>query len=260
MAAKRSGGHSGRGTLIVVEGIDGSGKSTQVHLLQRWLESLGNTVHFTEWNSSEAVREIIRKGKKKNLLTPTTFSLLHATDFADRYERHIYPHLRAGHTVLCDRYIYTAMSRDTARGCSAAWVRNLYSFAQRPDLTFYFEVDPATALSRLRTARPNIKYYEAGMDLGLSVDREQSFLVFQQLVLDAYQRIGEQEGFVVLDGRGTIEQEQERMRGVVRGRLGIGNGAAGPGSQLASFKAPVPAPGRDRGRAGATARGGGGAR
>ena len=106
------------GKLIIVEGIDGSGKSTQLHLLDKWLRHLGMDVFFTEWNSSEAVREITSKGKKKGLLTPTTFSLLHATDFADRYERNIFPLLRAGYYVLADRYVYTAYARDVVRGCN----------------------------------------------------------------------------------------------------------------------------------------------
>src|SRR5688572_6728650 len=112
------------GILIAVEGLDGSGKSTQVHLLHQWLVGLRLRVHFTEWNSSELVKEATRKGKKSQLLTPTTFSLIHATDFADRYERQILPMLRAGYIVLCDRYIYTSFARDAVRGCDAAWLRN----------------------------------------------------------------------------------------------------------------------------------------
>ena len=105
------------GKLIIVEGVDGSGKSTQIRLLEKWLKHLRVPVFFTEWNSSETVKEITSKGKKKGLLTPTTFSLLHATDFADRYERHIFPLLRAGYVVLADRYVYTAFARDVVRGC-----------------------------------------------------------------------------------------------------------------------------------------------
>ena len=107
-----------RGKLIVVEGIDGSGKSTQIRLLEKWLIFEGLPVFLTEWNSSEMVKEITSKGKKKGKLTPTTFSLLHATDFADRYERNIFPLLRAGYIVLADRYVYTAYARDIVRGCT----------------------------------------------------------------------------------------------------------------------------------------------
>src|SRR5450756_2859567 len=106
------------GRLIAVEGLDGSGKSTQIYLLKRWLEAEGIKVYFSEWNSSELVKSATSKGKKRELLTPTTFSLIHATDFADRYERHLLPLLRAGYIVLCDRYIFTAFARDVVRGLS----------------------------------------------------------------------------------------------------------------------------------------------
>ncbi len=119
------------GRLFVFEGLDGSGKSTQARLLGKWLQSQGYRVFFTEWNSSDLVSGTIRRGKKKGLLTPTTFSLLHATDFADRFERQILPPLRAGYLVVCDRYSYTAFARDAARGCDPGWVRNLYQFAPR---------------------------------------------------------------------------------------------------------------------------------
>src|SRR5580692_12635185 len=128
------------GRLIAVEGLDGSGKSTQIYLLKRWLEAEGIKVYFTEWNSSLLVKKATSKGKKRQLLTPTTFSLIHATDFADRYERQILPLLRAGHIVLADRYIFTALARDAVRGVSREWVAQIYSFAVQPDITFYFKV------------------------------------------------------------------------------------------------------------------------
>jgi dTMP kinase len=121
------------GKLIVVEGLDGSGKSTQAHLLRRWLEIGGYRVYFTEWNSSPLVRNVTKRGKKEQLLTPTTFSIIHATDFADRFERQILPMLHAGYLVLADRYIYTAFARDAVRGVDREWVRNLYHFAVKPD-------------------------------------------------------------------------------------------------------------------------------
>src|SRR3989454_6377378 len=137
------------GKLIAVEGLDGSGKSTQIRLLKRWLELEGYKVFFTEWNSSELVRKATRKGKKKKILTPTTFSLIHATDFADRYERQILPLLRAGYIVLADRYVYTAFARDVVRGVDQEWVTKLYSFAVHPDITFYFRVPLETSLNRI---------------------------------------------------------------------------------------------------------------
>ena len=169
--------NEGSGVLIVVEGIDGSGKSTQIHLVDKWLNSKGYDVFFTEWNSSETVREITSKGKKKARLTPMTFSLLHSTDFADRYEKNIYPLLRAGYIVLADRYIYTALARDTVRGCDKSWVRNMYSYARKPNLTFYFRVPIETAVNRIISGRPKLKHYEAGMDLGLSKDEYESYRI-----------------------------------------------------------------------------------
>jgi dTMP kinase len=201
-----------KGRLIVVEGIDGSGKSTQLHLLDKWLRHLGLLVFSTEWNSSEVVREITSKGKKKALLTPTTFSLLHATDFCDRYERNVLPLLRAGYFVLADRYIYTAFGRDTVRGCNPRWVRKMYSFAAKPDATFYYHVPVEIAVKRILTGRPKLKYYEAGMDLNLSNDEYESYRIFQSRIIDEYKTMASTEGFQVMDGSLDIELQQRLMR------------------------------------------------
>ena len=200
------------GFLIVVEGIDGSGKSTQIHLVDRWLNSKGYDVFFTEWNSSETVREITSKGKKKARLTPMTFSLLHSTDFADRYEKNIYPLLRAGYIVLADRYIYTALARDTVRGCDKSWVKNMYSYARKPDLTFYFRVPIETAVNRIISGRPKLKHYEAGMDLGLSKDEYESYRIFQGRIVDEYESMVDDENFIVIDGTQEIEKQQNNVR------------------------------------------------
>ena len=200
------------GKLIVVEGIDGSGKSTQIRLLEKWLRYKGYSVFFTEWNSSEQVKEIISKGKKKNLLTPTTFSLLHATDFAARYETNIFPLLRAGYVVLADRYVYTAFARDVVRGCSPDWVRKLYGFAIRPDITFYFRVSVDVAIERILAGRPKLKYYEAGMDLNLSHDPYESYRIFQGRITDQYNSMVEAEGFVVVNADEDIEAQQKHVR------------------------------------------------
>lgn len=201
-----------KGTLIVVEGIDGSGKSTQLHLLDKWLRSKGLLVFTTEWNSSDVVREITSKGKKKALLTPTTFSLLHATDFADRYERNIAPLLEAGYIVLSDRYAYTAFARDVVRGCSQRWVRKVYNFAVKPDITFYFQVPIDTAISRIMVGRPKIKYYEAGMDLNLSNDVLESYRIFQSRIIEQYEYMMGHDGFTVIDATQDIEDQQVRVR------------------------------------------------
>jgi dTMP kinase len=211
-AKKKPTGESLRGRLIVVEGIDGSGKSTQMHLLDKWLRHLGLLVFNTEWNSSDIVKEITSKGKKKVLLTPTTFSLLHATDFADRYERNVVPLLRAGYFVLADRYIYTAYARDTVRGCNPRWVRRVYSFAAKPDATFYYHVPVEIAVKRILTGRPKLKYYEAGMDLNLSNDEYESYRIFQSKIIEEYKSMAPTEGFRVMDGTLDIEVQQMLMR------------------------------------------------
>jgi len=206
------------GKLIVVEGIDGSGKSTQIKLLHKWLEAQGHQVFFTEWNSSALVRQATRRGKRKNLLTPTTFSLLHATDFADRLTYNIIPYLKAGMTVLADRYIFTAFARDIARGVDPRWVRDLYSFAVKPDATFYFKVPLDVAVNRIVGAREKIKFYEAGMDLGLSPEPVESFRLFQGRVLEEYDRMAVNYGFQVIDGTRSIDSQQQKVREIV-GRL-----------------------------------------
>jgi dTMP kinase len=208
------------GTLIVVEGVDGSGKSTQVHLLDKWLRSKGYNVFFTEWNSSESVKEITSKGKKKAMLTPTTFSLLHATDFADRYERNIYPLLRAGYIVLADRYIYTALARDIVRGCDKRWVEDIYKYAIKPDIAFYFKVPLEIAVDRIITSRPKLKYYEAGMDLKLSKDEHESYRIFQGRIVDEYESMINSEKFTVIDGTMDIEKQQDLVRNHVLKILG----------------------------------------
>jgi len=204
-----------RGRLIVVEGIDGSGKSTQIKLLHKWLEARGHQVVFTEWNSSDLVRQATKRGKKKNLLTPTTFSLLHATDFADRLTYRIVPYLKAGITVLADRYIYTAFARDIARGVDPRWARDLYSFAVKPDAAFYFRVPIEVAVERILSTRAKIKFYEAGMDLGLSPDAVESFRLFQGRVLEEYDRMTEEFGFRVIDGTRPIDSQQQQVRSIV---------------------------------------------
>src|SRR6266567_7585175 len=177
-AMETYGSHAYPGRLFVVEGVDGSGKSTQIALLRQWLISEGYTVFFSEWNSSPLVKKTTSKGKKKQLLTPTTFCMIHATDFADRTEHDIIPPLKAGAIVLADRYIYTAFARDVARGVDRKWVRDLYAFAGKPDAAFYFRVPIDVAVGRILTGRTELKYYEAGMDLGLSNDPHESFKLF----------------------------------------------------------------------------------
>ena len=213
------------GRLIAVEGVDGSGKSTQLHLLEQWLRHQNLKVFKTEWNSSETVKEITSRGKKKGLLTPTTFSLLHATDFADRYERNILPLLEAGYFVLADRYVFTAYARDIVRGCHPGWVRKIYSYAAKPDLTLYFRVPVDVAVSRILAGRPKLKYYEAGMDMNLSNDPYESYRIFQGRIVEQYESMVESEGLVAIDANRGIEEQQVEVRARVTklfGERGIG--------------------------------------
>jgi dTMP kinase len=207
--------HEYPGKLFVVEGIDGSGKTTQLGLLAKWLSAEGHRVFVTEWNSSALVKAATKTGKKKNALTPMTFSLLHATDFADRLTYHIIPPLRAGMVVIADRYAFTAFARDTARGVDPQWVRETYSFAVRPDLAFYFRVSVESSLRRLKNARAKIKFYEAGMDLGLSSDIDESFSLFQGRVIEQYDRMVQEYGLNVVDAELPIDIQQQQVRHVV---------------------------------------------
>src|SRR5688572_943027 len=200
--------HEYPGKLIVVEGIDGSGKTTQLGLLAKWLEAEGHRVTVTEWNSSALVKAATKAGKKKNALTPMTFSLLHATDFADRLLYKIVPPLKAGMIVLADRYAYTAFARDVARGVHPQWVRALYSFAVRPDLAMYFRVPIDVSIDRLTGRRVKLKFYEAGMDLGLSTDSVQSFRIFQTRVLQGYDHLVDEYDLRVIDASGSITDQQ----------------------------------------------------
>jgi dTMP kinase len=204
--------HEYPGRLFIVEGIDGSGKSTQLQLLHKWLLSLGHSVFFTEWNSSALVKQSTKRAKKDDRLTPTTFSLLHATDFADRFVTSILPPLKAGMIVLADRYAYTAFARDVARGVDRDWVRELYSFSVRPDVAFYFRVSVETSLSRLLAGRAKLKYYEAGMDLRLAADTVESFRIFQGRVIDEYERMVDEFGLEVIDASRPIPRQQQQMR------------------------------------------------
>jgi len=209
------------GRLLAVEGLDGSGKSTQIHLLQRWLELQGLKVFFSEWNSSDLVKAATSKGKRRHLLSPTTFSLIHATDFADRYERQLIPLMRAGYLVLCDRYVFTAYARDTVRGCPEAWVRGLYGFAALPDLTFFLNAPLEVSEARIRDRRQEPKYFESGMDLRLSSDPHESFRMFQGRLLEQYLAMSTEFGFLVLDASLPVEAQQSVLRQLVAARIGL---------------------------------------
>lgn len=216
---KRYGEHRFPGKLFIVEGIDGSGKSTQLSLLHQWLQGEGYGVVHSEWNSSPLVSRTTKRGKKRHLLTPATFSLIHSTDFADRIEHNIHALLRTGAVVLCDRYIYTAFARDAVRGMDPQWLRELYSFAVKPTVAFYFRVPLEVAMNRILAARAGIKYYEAGMDLELSDDTEESFRLFQGRILNEYEKMIAEFGLEVIDATLPIEEQQNLMRQIVKSKL-----------------------------------------
>lgn len=215
--ARSDSGFSGK--LFVVEGIDGSGKSTQIDLLHKWVFAQGYSTFFSEWNSSPLVKRTTKRGKNRRLLTPLTFSLIHATDFADRTERNIIPPLRAGAAVMADRYVYTAFARDVARGCDPQWVRDMYSFAVKPTVAFYFRVPLDVALGRILTGRPELKWYEAGLDLGLSDDPYESFKLFQARILEQYDAMVDEFNLQVIDGTLPIAEQQRQVRAVVEPHL-----------------------------------------
>ena len=208
------------GALVVVEGIDGSGKSTQLDLLSKWVSGQGYQTSFTEWNSSPLVRRTTKQGKAKRLLTPMSFSLIHAADFADRVERQIRPQLMGNGAVFADRYIYTAFARDSARGVDRDYVRRLYRFAPKPTVAVYFRVPLDVALGRILSGRPELKYYEAGMDLGLAEDPYESFRIFQGRIFDEYDRIVDEFGLHVIDATLPIAEQQDRFRALVEPHLG----------------------------------------
>jgi dTMP kinase len=207
------------GRLFIVEGIDGSGKSTQLTLLAGWLRSEGHAVVFSEWNSSAIVKATTSRGKRRRLLTPLTFSLIHATDFSDRIEREIVPSLKAGAIVLADRYVYTAFARDVVRGLDPSWVRSLYDFAALPTQAFYFRVPLEIALRRILSGRPKLKWYEAGMDLGLHSDPSESYRIFQSRILIEYEKLVQEYGLHVMDATLPVEVQQRVLRDAIRPHL-----------------------------------------
>ena len=204
------------GKLFIVEGIDGSGKSTQLDLLHKWLVAEGYLVVFTEWNSSPIVKSTTRRGKQRRMLTPMSFSLIHAADFASRVYMQVIPALQAGAIVLADRYVFTAFARDGVRGVDRAWLRKLYSFAIRPTVSFYFDIPLDEAIARILEGRPALKYYEAGMDLGLSRNPYESFRLFQGLIKNEYDHLTEEYGLVRVDATKSLVSQQKLMRQLVR--------------------------------------------
>jgi dTMP kinase len=199
------------GTLITIEGTDGVGRSTQVRLLKEWLEVQGYGVIETGWTRSELLSETIAAAKAGHRLNQLTFSLLYATDFADRLEKIIIPALRSGFVVLADRYVFTAFARSVVRGADPLWIRSLFGFALVPDLTLYLRIDVDGLLPRVLRSR-GIDYWEAGMDLHFGTDLADSFRKYQRRLLREYSRMAREFGFVTIDAALGIEEIQARIR------------------------------------------------
>jgi len=199
------------GLLVVIEGTDGSGRTTQINALKNWIESQCYGVIVSEWKTSELIASVIDNAKERNLLNANTFSLMYASDFAHRLENTIIPALKSGFVVLLDRYTYTAFARDVVRGVKPKWVRKLYDFAPEPDLVFYLE-QPVDVLLKRIIASKGLDYYESGRDIGLSTDFYESFKLYQSKILSEYDEMKEKHHFITIDGTQPLEMIQEKMR------------------------------------------------
>lgn len=202
--------HSYAGRLIAAEGLDGSGKSTQLHLLSFWLRAEGYEVILSEWAPSKLIKRTLKAGRKQGTTDPRLLSLLHAADIAEMHQRDIVPALQRGAIVLADRYVYTALARDLARGVEPSWVQGIYQFATRPDLSIYFQIEAEEALRRSLTTGVTQAYeWRAGMDQSDSVD---NFRAFQQRVLHAYEEMSSTFALMYLDARLPVKQQQQQLR------------------------------------------------
>ena len=206
------------GALITIEGTDGVGRSTQVASLKQWLEVQGYGVIETGWTRSELMSETILAAKAGHSLNQLTFSLMYATDFADRLEKIVIPALRSGFVVLADRYVFTAFARSVVRGADPQWIRNVFGFALVPDLTLYLQIDADALLPRILQSR-KIDFWEAGMDMHLGTDLYESARKYQWRLIREYNRLARQYGFVRVDATLPADEIQARIRGKVSALL-----------------------------------------
>lgn len=200
------------GRLIVVEGADGSGRSTQIAMLVEWLEGTGHATVQVGLKRSTLVSAELEQAQQGNILSRTTLSLFYATDFADQLENIILPALKAGFIVLADRYIYTLMARDMVRGMDEAWLKNLYGIALEPDAVFYLNVPPEELVQRSFAKNTALDYWESGMDLGLSRDMFDSFMKYQTKVQQIFTRLQRTYGFTIVDGMRPAEAISAELR------------------------------------------------
>jgi dTMP kinase len=200
------------GKLIVIEGADGSGRSTQIARMVEWLEGCGHATVQVGIKRSTLVSEELEKAQEGNILSHTTMSLFYATDFADQLENIILPGLRAGVMVLADRYIYTLMVRGLVRGMDEEWIRNIYGIAPIPDAVFYLNVSPEELVQRAFAKKQALDYWESGMDIGLSRDIFDSFLQYQALVDAHFKELQKTYGFTILDGNRNADEIAIELR------------------------------------------------
>lgn len=215
----KSNPHNFPGKLIVIEGTDGVGRSTQVEMLANGLAVEGYGVARSEWKSSGLIARAIEKAKDKNALNTVTFSLLYATDLADRLNNVILPALKAGLIVIADRYFYTAYARDVVRGADPDWVRQVYGFAVQPDLVFYMKMPLEPLLRRIITTRGGLDFYESGRDIGMSTDLYQSFKLYQSQILYEFEQMSGEFGFKVVAADDPVDEVQKTLRKELRGLL-----------------------------------------
>lgn len=213
--------HDYEGLLVVIEGTDGSGKSTQLELLKRYMQDMSYGVMVSEWKTSRLIAKVIDEAKERNLLNASTYSLLYAADFADRLENQIIPALKSGFIVLLDRYYYTALARDVVRGQDIEWVKNLYEFAPEPDLVFYLDMPVDVLLKRI-IGTTGLDFYESGRDVGFSTDFYKSFEIYQNRCLEEYNRMKSEYGFISIDGTKSIEEIHNEMKKHVQEILDTG--------------------------------------
>lgn len=213
--------HGYEGLLVVIEGTDGSGKSTQLELLKRSLQDQSYGVMVSEWKTSRLIADVIDDAKERNLLNATTYSLLYAADFADRLENQIIPALKSGFIVLLDRYYYTALARDVVRGQNIEWVKNLYEYAPEPDLVFYLDMPVDVLLKRI-IGTTGLDFYESGRDVGFSTDFYKSFEIYQNKCLEQYEKMKKAYGFICIDGTKSIPEIHKIMNSEVQKILDSG--------------------------------------
>lgn len=209
------------GLLIVIEGTDGSGKSTQLELLKKYIQAQSYGVMVSEWKTSRLIANVIDDAKDRNLLNATTYSLLYAADFADRLENQIIPALKSGFIVLLDRYYYTALARDVVRGQDIEWVKNLYDYAPEPDLVFYLDMPVDVLLKRI-IGTTGLDFYESGRDVGFSTDFYKSFEIYQKKCLEQYNNMKSEYNFKSIDGTLPIKTIHNIMSDEVQKILNSG--------------------------------------